>query len=460
MVSEVLIYVPSIANFRRSFLAERIDAARLAALVLEASPDRMVPRELELRLLDKVGAQMVVQEEGGARRLLALSDMPPTIDATFDLRELDVVGEIRWAFATLASPPGRMIRVVGSHGAQPGDFIEIVMDETPLRQAMFTYSTNILTLSIIISVITAALVYLSLNWLLVRPMRRLTEAMLAFRADPEDGDRIITPSGRSDEIGVAEREMAGMQRELASMLSQKNRLAALGLAVSKINHDLRNILASAQLVVDRVGTVDDPLAQRLAPKLVRTLDRAVAFCSDTLKYGSARETPPQRQRVRLAPIVDEVAETLEPNMGGDIVLVTAIDRRLEIDADTDQLFRVLMNLGRNAIEAMQAGAGGSEPTLRIAARREGSVTVIEVSDTGPGIPARVRERLFEPFQTSRRTGGTGLGLAIAAEIVTAHHGSIRLAEGTLGATFLIEIADRIVELHARPKPSERATGSA
>ncbi len=102
-----------------------------------------------------------------------------------------------------------------------------------------------------------------------------------------------------------------------------------------------------------------------------------------------------------------------------------------------------MNLGRNALEAMQRTRDEVEPTLRFAARREGSVVTIEVSDTGPGVPARVRDRLFQPFHASTRSGGTGLGLAIAAEIVAAHHGTIRLAEGTLGATFLIEIPDRV-----------------
>ena len=135
-----------------------------------------------------------------------------------------------------------------------GEFLEIVLDEAPLRKAMLTFSVNILLLSLVISGITAMLVFFALHYLLVRPMGRITANMVAFRADPENPSRIIAESGRRDEIGTAEEELAAMQRELASMLHQKSRLAALGLAVSKINHDLRNLLASAQLFSDQLST--------------------------------------------------------------------------------------------------------------------------------------------------------------------------------------------------------------
>ncbi len=267
MIAEVLIYVPSIANFRNGWLEDRIGSAQTAALVLDAAPDEMVPQELELQLLQQVGAFTVAHKRGETRRLLAISDMPPPVERHADLREFGILTSISDAFNSLLFGAGRTLRVVGDAPLE-GEFIEIVMDETPLRNAMIAYSINILTLSIIISIITAALVYFSINWLLVRPMRRLTDNMVHFGENPEDGSRIIVPTRRGDEIGVAERELASMQRQLAGTLTQKSRLAALGLAVSKVNHDLRNMLASAQLVVDRVGEVQDPMIQRLAPKLV------------------------------------------------------------------------------------------------------------------------------------------------------------------------------------------------
>lgn len=478
MISEVLIYVPSIANFRRTWLNDRLNSARTAALVLEAAPDNMVPKELELELLGQVGAYTVAHKRGASRRLLALSDMPPDVVATYDLREMSIPGEIRDSFTALAAAEGRTIRVIGD-APTGGEFIELVMDEAPLRQAMIAYSFNILTLSIIISVITAAFVYLSLNWLLVRPMRRLTANMVAFTENPEDSSRVIAESGRTDEIGIAEGELAHLQTALIGTLNQKNRLAALGLAVSKINHDLRNMLSSAQLVVDRVGAADDPLVKRLAPKLIRTLDRAVDFCTNTLKYGSAQESPPERRRILLHDLVAEVGDTVD--LGRGTAFINAVPPELEIDADPDQLFRVIVNLVRNAAQAIEGqtidgqAAGGDAPggqpidgpgkvdpardMIRVSARRDGSVVMIEVADTGPGVPQRARERLFEAFQGSTRQGGTGLGLAIAAELVRAHGGRIQLADGTLGATFSIEIPDRIVHIRSLPEERRSLSGS-
>ena len=189
------------------------------------------------------------------------------------------------------------MRVVGP-APMGGDYIEIVMDEPPLRKALLGYSFDLLLISLLISGITATLVYLTLHYLFVRPMRRLTANMMAFRADPENAAHVIVPSARADEIGIAERELATMQTELASMLHQKSRLASLGLAVSKINHDLRNLLGSAQLISDRLLSLPDPHVQRFAPKLMRTLERAIAFCQSTLSYGRVQEPPPERRRCR------------------------------------------------------------------------------------------------------------------------------------------------------------------
>jgi len=286
----------------------------------------------------------------------------------------------------------------------------------------------------------------------VRPMRRITANMIAFRADPENADRVIAPSSRIDEIGTAERELATMQIDLASMLHQKSRLAALGLAVSKINHDLRNLLASAQLFSDRLAKIPDPGVQRFAPKLMHALERAIAFCQSTLSYGRVQEPPPDRRQIPLEPLVEEVHETLGLGPEGPIRWIDAVERGLIVDADYDQLFRILLNLTRNALQTLEsrdrAERDPGRDQIRVTGRREGAVVVIEVSDTGPGFSEKARAHLFEAFQGSTRTGGTGLGLAIAAELVRAHGGEIRLVEGTIGATLRLTIPDRAVELAA------------
>jgi signal transduction histidine kinase len=217
--------------------------------------------------------------------------------------------------------------------------------------------------------------------------------------------------------------------------------------VSKISHDLRNILSSAQLLSDRLGTVNDPRVQALVPKLIASLDRAIRLCAHTLDFGQAQETPPNRQRFPLRPLLGEVGESLglpRPNMIG---WELDIDPGLEIDADRDQLYRVLSNLARNALQALDSDEGGSGcGEIMVLARKEGGVIQIEVSDTGPGVPERARAHLFKAFQGAARKGGTGLGLAIAAEIVQAHGGQIALIRNDGGATFRVTIPDVVVDL--------------
>ena len=273
---------------------------------------------------------------------------------------------------------------------------------------------------------------------------------MGFHADPENPERIIAPSSRQDEVGVAERELAAMQGDLATMLHQKSRLAALGLAVSKINHDLRNLLSSAQLFSEGLSHLPDPRVQRFAPKLMRSLERAIELCQSTLSYGRVQEPAPVRRPVDLAALVEEVRETLGLADAAQIGWIVSVERGMTVDADHDQLLRVLLNLTRNAQQALESSAPNDplRDQIRITGRREGAVAIIEVADTGPGFPAKGRDHLFEAFQGSTRTGGTGLGLAIAAELVRAHGGSIALVEGTIGATFRITIPDRAVELDA------------
>jgi signal transduction histidine kinase len=459
MMAEVLIYVPSIANFRLTWLNDRLAAAHTAALVLDAAPTGMVPESLAGQILQSIGARAVAVKMGNERRMLAAADVPSKIAQNIDMRDVRWWHAIMDAFSTLLfCMPDDVMRLVGPAPMAHGEFLEIVLDEAPLCKAMWTFSVNILLLSLVISGITAALVFFALNYLLVRPMRRITDSMISFRANPEDPARIIAESGRGDEIGTAEEELAAMQRELASMLHQKSRLAALGLAVSKINHDLRNLLASAQLFSDQLATSPDPKVQRFAPKLMRALERAIAFCQSTLSYGAAQEPPPERKMIPVEPLIEEVHEALGLTLDVPIRWIVAVERGLMVDADHDQLFRVLVNLARNAVQALEA-RGTRDPArdqIRITGRREGSVVVLEVSDTGPGVPEKARAHMFQAFQGSTRTGGVGLGLAIAAELVRAHGGEIALVPGTIGATFRIAIPDGAVDLQSRRGQRARA----
>jgi signal transduction histidine kinase len=442
MIAEVLIYVPSVANFRRTWLKDRLAAAQIAALVMDAAPTETLPSDVESRLLEGVGALAIAVKGGGTRRLLAMGDTPPEVARTVDLRNTPWHTLIVNAFATLLDPAERPIRVIG-HSMGTADFVEIVLDERPLRAAMLEFSRNILLLSLLISGITAGLVYLALQIVIVRPVRRLTGSIAAFADEPEDVSRIIAPSERGDEIGLAERSLAQMETTLAGELRQKRHLAELGLAVSKINHELRNMLTTAQLLTDRLENVADPTVQRVAPRLVATLGRAIDFCQATLAYGRATERLPQRRRIRLAPLVADLNELTGLADGAGIRFETQVPEDLEIDADPDQLSRILVNLVRNAIQALsQAGSSNGGPCITVrAARDDGGVTIV-VADNGPGVPDRARANLFSAFKSSVRAGGIGLGLAISAELARLHGGSLAIDDAPSGARFRVVIPDR------------------
>ena len=437
LMAEALIFLPSVANYRVSWLSERLTAAKLAALASEAFQGGEVPSALRADLLRTAQVRAIASRRDGLRRLVLPVEGELTIDSVYDLRHDSTslwqgtavkLEQIRDALGVFFARDGRIIRVVGESGGESGDLIEIVIPEAPLRSAMLGYGLNILGLSIIISLLTAAVVYLALSRLLVKPLTRITRNMLHFSENPEDPSRIMTASGRIDEVGVAERELASMQTELASLLAQKNRLAQLGLAVSKINHDLRNMLANAQLISDRLVDVPDPTVQRFVPKLIASLDRAISFCNSSLQFGGATEAPPRRELMRLKPLIDDVSESQGLPREGSIGFYADMEDSLRIDADRDQLFRVMSNLVRNAMQAIEGIEGKTDGEIHVAAHREGRKVIVDVIDNGTGVPARARENLFKAFHGSTKKGGTGLGLVIASELIQAHGGTLKLAD--------------------------------
>jgi signal transduction histidine kinase len=448
MIAEVLIFLPSMANFRLGWLEERLSNAATVGLVLmETEPDSL-SREVQDDVLRALGAIAVAVRDEGASQILVVSELPPQVDVHVDLAGISPFGALRDAVDTAIFGGERVLRVFGPVGQSDKEF-ELLIGEAELRRAMLVYARNVAILSLIISLITAALVFYAINRIMIRPIRLMTRSMLGFAQRPDDPSLIIRPEDRGDEIGVAERELAAMQQELQRTLAERSRLAELGLAVSKINHDMRNMLAAAQLMSDRLSRVDDPTVQNFVPKLVRTLDRAVNYSQGVLAYGSSQEAPPVRRRVDLHNLVEELGALLGLDQPDALVeFVNAVPQDFEIDADPDQLFRILSNLGRNAVQAMSNDDGEHVVRrLSISARREGAVALLEVEDTGPGLPKRARDNLFAAFRGSARSGGTGLGLAIVHELVRAHGGNVELVESRGGRTlFRISIPDQPAKL--------------
>ncbi len=459
-LAEMLIFLPSLANFRLSWLEERLSTAAAVGIVLVDSDPASLSREVQDDVLRALGAMALAVRDEGSSRLLVAVDMPHDIDLHVDLGSASPLGEVHEALYALVFGGERVLRVFAPLSGGEREF-ELVMTETDLRKAMLAYARNVALLSLILSLVTASLVFYAIHRVMIRPMRAMTRSMLAFAEAPDDPARIIRAGVRSDEIGVAERELAAMQGELQRMLVERRRLADLGLAVSKINHDMRNILAAAQLMSDRLARVDDPGVRSMAPRLMRTLDRAISYSEGVLAYGRTQEPPPARLRLRLHDLVEEVLALSGPEVAARIELINAVDPQFEIDADPEQLFRVLSNLSRNGIEAM---SGDASPALvrrlTLSAERTGGVARILVEDTGPGLPQKARENLFSAFRGSARTGGTGLGLAIAHELVRAHGGTLELVESRGGRTvFSITIPDRPLDLDAaRRGPAAAARG--
>ena len=437
MLAEVLIFVPSIARFRADFMAVRLEKAQIASLAQLAASD-MVSPELEAELLANAEVYNVVLRRDEVRQLVLSSQLPAPVSATYDLRAAGPWELIRDAMVCLMDPADDIIRVIGNPVQEAGLLIEITMDSAPMRDAMLDYGFRILLLSALISVVTAFLLFLAVQRLIVLPIRRVAQHMAAYAEAPEDARRVIAPMAQVEELREAEEAMQAMQRQLTGSLKQKERLAQLGGAVAKISHDLRNILTSAQLFADRLEGSADPMVARSAPKLVGSISRAVALCESTLKFGKAEEVAPAIRAIDLAALVSDVAEAEGLDEDGTVACLIEVPDGFHIMADAEQLYRVLSNLVRNARQAIEAtGEGG---TIEISASETADEWRIRVGDTGPGLPEKAREHLFEAFQGGARKGGTGLGLAIAAELVRGHGGSLDLARSDAeGTEFLIHL---------------------
>jgi signal transduction histidine kinase len=221
-----------------------------------------------------------------------------------------------------------------------------------------------------------------------------------------------------------------MQETVRQALGQRARLAALGTAVTKINHDLRNILATARLVTDGLTASTAAEVRKVAPRLLDAIDRAIGLCSRTLDFSREGAPPFAPSRFPLRPLIDEIVPGLA--MAEDALSIEIdIPANLAVKADRDQLYRVFLNLARNSVEA------GSR-RLRFSAARDDGTIAIDIADDGPGLAPRARDNLFRPFAASARPGGNGLGLAIARELMRLHGGDLSLVASTgAGTTFRV-----------------------
>jgi signal transduction histidine kinase len=446
LVVEVVIYLPSVANYRANWIDNRLQIGIVAGRVLDAVPDVMaLPPMLSNRLLASAGAYALVYRRNGQSQLIEAADRPETDRIVVaDMRAMNPGGQILDTLDTLFLGGDRTLRIVGNSDGGENAVVEILMPEGPLRADLFAYSRNIALISLIVAALTAGALYVFVARILIAPIRRVTQNLVAYRQAPENASLIIAPRVRNDELGVLEAELAAMEADIFSMLRQRRHLADLGLAVAKINHDLRNTLTSAQLLSDQVVNISDPNVQRLAPRLVTTLDKAIGFAQSVLDYGRQSVALPRPVPVDLRALIDESAIDAGLTAHPEITFANDVPDAVSIEVDPDQFGRVLVNLLRNAREALEASAGKIEgPRVAVEFAEAADALTVSIIDNGPGLPPRARENLFVAFEGSARSGGTGLGLAIARELTEAHGGKVSYTPLPRGTRFDISLPAKL-----------------
>ena len=242
------------------------------------------------------------------------------------------------------------------------------------------------------------------------PLGALVDSLNSFSVDPSVATPIPAMVSRAPEFIEAANALEALQRNTLLALRQRERLADIGEAVAKINHDIRNVLSSATLVADTLLASKDERVRRMAPHIVRSLEQSVDLCQSMLDYLAETPSP---EPVRFAP-AELVAETSES--ASIPIRYSGPD---EVRMDRTMLSRILLNLARNAVSA------GAQ-ALSVDIWRAGKLAMIDIADDGPGIPQKHWDDLFLAFRSKQR-GGSGLGLAIARDLAVAQGGNLKLA---------------------------------
>ena len=419
LVSSTLVaQIPFALGYRQICLEQRFAAGRLIAL---AGPVAGYP------LLEQAGL-LGVQVEG--EDLLGSS---PQADIEHRLDDLQPLALLKGGLSRVFEDRQWVIRLQGP--GPDGRRLTVWLSDGPVDREVVDWTRRTLFFSLGVAGVTALALYLLLQWLVVGSIRCITRSLLVFRTDPLEGGQALQPCRRQDELGFIERELYRMQEQLLAALDQQAKLAALGAMVSRINHDLKSLLSTVSLAAGRLARVDDPTVGRIAPLLIDAVERALHLCTETQDLARGERTVPQCSRFALAPLVTEVGQALTAVGDASFHWYNRVSPAQEVVADRDRLYRVLLNLGRNALEA-----GARHVT--IGARQGAGQIHLEVADDGPGIPPSLGRKLFHPF-AGARAGGIGLGLVTARDLIRAHGGELELAEsGSRGTRFSIILPGR------------------
>lgn len=451
MLAELVIFIPSAAAHRQDWIVSRAQQAALLASALTGIPDYEVSENLATHFMhDTDVIMMSIRREQNSEFILGHPPDSPLITIV-DLRSEELPRpKFRDAFMAFFGHKEGHLRVLFPSPLEQDKSInsenknaaalELLIPKVKLRLELREYFINIFWLSLAIAVITGSLIYLAMLFLIIRPIEKLAKGLSDFRQDPEMRMSNMSPTNRKDEIGQLEREFHDMKEGVRASFKQKERLATLGMAVAKINHDLRNVLTSASLVSDRLASDQDERVSKMGGRLTRAIDRGVKLTGDVLNYSQSGSESVEFETFRISLLVGEVASDTLGNFGSGprkIKFINNIPTDLDVLANSDHSYRLFQNLFRNAAQAMAAiRDDDAQRDLSVEAIPSGDNVTIRIIDTGPGLPDKAKDNLFKAFASSTGQGNTGLGLTISKELARDQNGDLVLeSTGKSGTIF-------------------------
>ena len=443
MLAEMVIFVPSAAVSRQNWLSDRAEQAGLLALALTGVPDYEASEPLTKQFMTDTDVLLMAAKRDGMTELV-LGEPPSDIGAfvSIDLQNPKRFPSLIAPFQDIFSNGKEILMIKANSPVEGQDALELLIPREKLRTELVDFLKRIFWLSLIIAIITGSLIYWSMSAMIIRPVKDLAEDMTAFREDPERQRPVRGRPKRKDEIGQLEREFIDMKQSQRAAFRQRERLAGLGLAVAKINHDLRNVLSSALLISDRLSMNSDEKLADMGERLTRTVERGIGLTEDVLSYSKAETADPQIQDTRIAFTAGEAAADVIAQFPGT-KFRNVIPTDLMVQTDPDHAYRIFHNLFRNAAQAMMVH---DVPNCRLQVNVEirDGLAEIRISDTGPGLPERAKENLFQAFSSaqahSANTKSTGLGLSISKELAKAQGGDLNLmSSDESGTRFLLTL---------------------
>lgn len=443
MLAEILLFIPSASMFRQDWLEERTQQAGLLALALTGVPDYEASETLTNQFIADTDVMLMAAKRNGMTELV-LGEPPVNAGEmiTINLQDMPRFPSLIAPFQDIFSDGDEVLRVIANSPVDGQDALDLLIPRAKLRDALIDFVIRIFWLSLFIAIVTGALIYGAMSAMIMRPVQQLAEDMTAFREDPERRRLTRSRSKRLDEIGQLQREFTDVKQSLRAAFHQRERLAGLGLAVAKINHDLRNVLSSALLISDRLSMNSEKNISDMGERLTRTVERGISLTEDVLAYSRAETADPQIQDTRIAFIIGEAAADVIGQFPGTKFRNT-VPTDLMVRTDPDHAYRIFHNLFRNAAEAM-IESKSSQQRLLVGADVQDGLAELRISDTGPGLPARARDNLFQAFSGaqahSANSKSTGLGLSISKELAKAQGGDLNLmSSDETGTRFILTL---------------------